>query len=186
MDPEPRVRTLYAWEIAEASKIYGGKIHYDRVRIHENDPRPDNLDRASRRLRRMPPLPPGGHNAMTIGNHCFFPVALPVSLPEPGPERARTVGWLMHELGHVWQFQRWGWAYLFRAIWVQMRKRTAAYELPDIAGLRKLREQGVTLFDFSVEQQGDVFKYCYLNLCDHGEDSEAYQAYAAFVGDIHA
>ena len=110
MAPEPRVRSLYAWEIAEASKVYRNKLNYSRVRIHENDPRPDALDRASRRLRQMPPLPPGGHNAMTIGNHCFFPVELPVALPEPGFARASTVGWLMHELGHAWQYQRWGWA----------------------------------------------------------------------------
>ncbi len=186
MEPEPRVRSLYAWEIAEASKIYRDRLDYSRGRIHENDPRPDNIDRASRKLRRMPPLPPGRHNAMTIGNHCFFPVELPAALPEPGPERANTVGWLMHELGHAWQFQRFGWAYLFRAIWVQMKERTAAYDLPDIAGLVRLREQGKTFFDFSVEQQGDLFKYCYLNLCDFGEESEAYRAYAAFVQDIHA
>jgi hypothetical protein len=184
--PEPRVRTLYAWEIAEASKVYGSSLNYSRVRIHENDPRPDSLDQASRKLRRMKSLPLGGHNAMTIGNHCFFPIELPVALPEPGFARASTVGWLMHELGHVWQFQRWGWAYLFRAIWVQMTKKAAAYELPDLAGLKQMRAGGITFFDFSVEQQGDLFRNCYLTLSDQGEESEAYQVYSTYVKDIHA
>jgi hypothetical protein len=166
--------------------VYHNKLNYSRVRVHENDPRPDNLDRFSRKLRRMPPLPPDGHNAMTIGNHCIFPVKLPESLPELGFARASTVGWLMHELGHAWQFQRWGWAYLFRAIWVQMTKKTAAYDLPGVAGLKQLRDQGVRFFDFSVEQQGDLFKYCYLTLCDDGETSEPYEVYASFVQDIYA
>jgi len=184
MKSEPRSRSLYAWEVAEANKVFRGRLDYSRVVIHENDPRPDMLDRAARRLRRMPPLTHGSHNAFTIGNHCFFPVTLPEVLPPPGPQRAASLGWLIHELGHAWQFQHMGWSYILRAIWVQIRQRSAAYDLPDLPELKALRAGGRTILQFSMEQQCELIRFCYLAQ-DSGEDSEAYQVYHSYVQDIY-
>ncbi len=169
-------RSLYAWEVTEASKVFAGELQYDRVVIHENDPRPDLVDRVSRRLRGMPPLPEDRHNAITIGNHCFFPVALPETPPPPGVDRTRTLGWLMHELGHAWQFQHTGWRYFFRAIWVQMTRKEKVYALPNPAVLAQMRAEGRTLFHFNVEQQCDLLKLFYL--AEDGEERRVYEMYA--------
>ncbi len=179
MNPKPRVRSLYAWEVTEASQVFAGELAYDRVVVHENDPRPDLVDQVSRRLRGMPPLPEGRHNAFTIGNHCFFPVALPETLPPPGADRSRTLGWLMHELGHAWQFQHTGWRYFFQAIWVQMMMKEKVYLLPDLSTLDGMRAEGRTLFHFTVEQQCDLLKLFYL-----AEEGEERRVYGMYAGDI--
>jgi len=40
-----RTRLLYDWEAAEAYKVFGGSLHYDRVRIHECATWTDAIDR---------------------------------------------------------------------------------------------------------------------------------------------
>lgn len=60
----------------------------------------------------------------------------------------------IHEMAHVWQFQRLGSVYIPRALWAQ---RTAqGYDYGGIAALQKAIEQGKTLTDFNYEQQADI------------------------------
>ena len=148
-----RICPLYEWEIIEAHKVFANRLDYEQVRIHEEMALPDTFDRYSRQLRRMPALEPGRHNAMTIGNHCLFPVTLPETLPAPDDPGDYAIGWLIHELTHAWQFQHYGWSYIFQAAWVQLRQRNQVYALPNPDFLIQKRAEGWTFFNFSVEQQ---------------------------------
>ena len=179
-----RVRPLYRWEILEARKVFADRLDYDQVRIHEAMPLPDTIDRISRKLRGMPALAPGRHNAMTVGNHCLFPVFLPEVLPPPDDPADYATGWLIHELTHVWQFQHIGWLYIFQAIWVQLRQKSLVYTLPDPDSLIQKRAEGWTFFTFSVEQQGDLARLFYYAQRDPNRTNPVAEAYSLYMQDL--
>jgi hypothetical protein len=64
-----------------------------------------------------------------------------------------------HELMHVYQFQKFGFVYIFRAILAQHSK--AGYDYGGIDGLTLARENGKTLFDFNFEQQASIIEHYY-------------------------
>lgn len=163
-----RVRPLYAWEIAEARSVFGDQLAYERVRVHEGVSWPDTLDRLGRWLKRTAPPRADEHNAITLGYHCFFPVPMPrIGFPPgdpqdlPNPEDS-AVSWLIHELTHVWQFQRLGWRVLWRALMAQLREGEAVYDYGGPEGLFGRSAAGWTLHDFNLEQQGAIAASYYL------------------------
>ena len=176
----PSTRRLYPWEIDLLQEIFAGCLDYQAVRIHECSRWPDALDRLSRRLRRMPAS--GGHNAVTLGNHLFFPVSLPQRPPAPGSPEIALVAWLVHELAHAWQYQRLGWPYLWRAVRVQVQLKARAYDFGGEQGLQEQRQHGCSLQDFNLEQQGDILRTYYLRRCQ-GKDISAW---AQYIDDIHS
>ncbi len=167
-------RRLHAWEIQEARRIFGTRLDYEAVRIHECAGWPDALDRAGRRLKRMPP--PSVPNAVTLGNSCYFPVHLPEVLLLPAHVEFFKIPWLMHELAHTWQYQRYGWIYLAKAIAAQVRGGSKAYEFGGEEGLRKALEQGCKFSDFGFEQQGEFCRAYYYRLA-HKKDITAWQPF---------
>ena len=60
----------------------------------------------------------------------------------------------IHEMVHVWQYQRLGSVYIPRALYAQ--RTPEGYNYGGIAALRQMAEQGRGLADFNFEQQGDV------------------------------
>jgi len=154
---------MYLWEIDEARKVFGDGLDYQRVRIHECNPWPNRIDRIGRRLKGMPAstLP----NAITLGNHCIFPVRLPEELPPFDHPQHYKIGWLVHELTHAWQFQQMGWWYVVDALTAQMRGKAAAYDYGEEEGLKMRRREGWTLHKFNLEQQGDIARVYYDRLC---------------------
>ena len=179
-----RVRSLYEWEKLEARKVFADRLDYDRVRIHEAVSFPDTIDRFSRKLRGMPALAESRHNAMTIGNHCLFPVFLPEDLPDPADPADYATGWLIHELTHAWQYQHIGWRYIFQAIWVQFRLKNLVYDLPDPDTLIQMHAEGRTFFSFSVEQQGDLTRLYYYAQRNPKQANYSFEAYALYVRDL--
>ena len=173
-----RVRPLYDWEIAEARTVFGDRLQYERVRVHECATWTDLIDRIGRRLKRLPPPGLDEHNSITLGNTCFFPVQRPEALTPP--DDPFGMGWLIHELTHAWQFQQMGWFYLLRALTAQFRERDKAYDFGDAEGLRAARRDKWTLFDFNPEQQGDIAKTYYIRVRS-GQDVSAWLPY---IGDI--
>jgi hypothetical protein len=172
------------WEITEAHKVFASRLDYEQVRIHENMALPDTIDRYSRKLRGMPALSQGRHNAMTIGNHCLFPISLPEALPSSADPSDYATGWLIHELTHAWQFQHIGWRYIFQAVWVQLRQRSQAYALPDPDSLIQKRTEGWTFFTFSVEQQGDLTRLYYYTQRNLDGNKNALEAYTLYIQDL--
>jgi hypothetical protein len=69
--PRPKVhrRALSAAELAESQMVFGDGLDYTRVRINEGSSLPGRMGRIGARLRGAPPPE---HNAITLGNTCYF------------------------------------------------------------------------------------------------------------------
>lgn len=63
---------------------------------------------------------------------------------------------LVHELVHVWQFQRFGSVYILRALLAQRTPR--GYDYGGIGPLDDARQQGVALRPFNYEQQASIIE----------------------------
>jgi hypothetical protein len=176
----PLTRTLYAWEIQEARRVFGESLAYERVRIHECARWPATLDRIGRRLKGMPP--PERPNAVTLGNHCYFPVRLPQAPPEPETDEFYHLLWLIHELTHVWQFQQYGWRYLFRSLSAQFGLGAAVYDFGGEEGLLQAILDGLCLRDFNPEQQGDICRDYYHRL----RLDKTLRAWQPFIGELQS
>jgi len=122
---KPNTRRLTEREIALARSVFGETIDYQKVRVDERS----HIGCRQYRFAYV-----GFHFVNSWGK-----------LSDPH---------FIHEMVHVWQFQRLGSIYIPRALWAQ---RTAeGYNYGGIAALQKAVEQGRTLADFNYEQQGDI------------------------------
>jgi hypothetical protein len=170
----PSVRRLHPWEIEAARIVFGDNLDYDQVRVHECTTWTDQIDKIGRRLKRMPPLET--HNALTLGNHCYFPVRLPdhpVGVDHPDHYK---LCWLIHEITHAWQYQKLGWRYLAMALQAQFTGKAAAYDFGQEEGLKKRRKDGWSLKKFNLEQQGDIARSYYERI-QRGQDISEWQPY---------
>jgi hypothetical protein len=181
-DPcEKLVRGLYEWEVEEFQPVFGSSLKFEQVRIHECTSWPDQMDRLGRKLKGMPPPGKDSHNAITLGNHCIFPVPLPKELPRPGDVDRYKMDWLVHELTHAWQYQQMGWVYLWKALRAQFREKELAYDFGGEGGLLKSRQKQIPFKKFNPEQQGNITQAYYLRL-KAGKDVSAWQS---FIDEIH-
>lgn len=172
---KPSVRPLYAWEITEARRVFANQLNYERVRVHECASWPNFINRVGMRLKGMD-VSKAAPNAITLGNHCYFPVRLlETPVPSGDPEHYK-ICWLMHELTHAWQFQHMGWRYLAMALYAQIRFKSTAYQYGGESGLLKSFKSGQMLDFFNLEQQGDITRDYYQRLCV-SEDVSAWLPY---------
>jgi len=155
------IRKMYAWEIDEFGLIFGESLDFSRVRIVECTRWPDTFDRIGRRLKGMSPPKENEHNAVTLGNRCFFPIKLPQILVAITDPESYKLDWLAHELTHVWQFQHQGWLYLWRALRAQFRDKQFAYNYEGEEGLKKSRKKSKIFKQFNPEQQGNIVQDYY-------------------------
>lgn len=168
------VRRLHPWEVQEARRVFGDTLRYEQIRIHECAGWTNSLSIFTARLRRTPYS--GIDNAVTLGNHCYFPVRMPQLLPLPGQAQFSRLPWLIHELTHCWQYQHLGWRYFIRAISVQIRRGPKAYIYGGVNTLEQSHLQGFRFSDFNLEQQGEITRDFYHRLV-RGEDVSAYQPF---------
>lgn len=171
-------RPLSAWEIQEARRIFGNRVNYDLVRVHENAAWPNIPYRISLKLRRLPYK--DENNAITLGNHLYFPVQLPKEPVIPGDPDFYKLPWLFHELTHAWQYQRLGWSYLVSALTSQIRLGPKAYNFGGEDGLVASFHLGQRLTDFNLEQQADIVSSYYTRLVQNSEVS----AWLPFIKEI--
>jgi hypothetical protein len=176
MSPESKssVRPLYAWEIHEARFVFGNQLQYEAVRIHENVSWPNAVNSIGMRLKGLPPVVV--QNAITLGNHCYFPVKLLEEFVPPGNPEHGNISWLIHELTHAWQYQHLGWRYLTMALQAQIKMGATAYQYGGEQGLIDCFQKGWKLADFNLEQQGDIARDYYERLST-GEDIAAWLPY---------
>jgi len=168
-------RPLSALERAEADLVFGAAIDYARVVVVEDAGWPDTLARIAARFSGSPPPT---HNAVTLGNHCYFPVKLRTDQQPFDSNSISDMAWLVHELAHVWQYQRSGPVYLGQALWAQFRLGPQAYSYGWEAGLRQATLDGRTLADFNREQQGEIARHYYYRT-RQGQDVGAWEPFAA-------
>jgi hypothetical protein len=164
-------RRLTPTEIAEARRVFDSGFDYTRAFVSENAAWPDWIDavgaKVQKRMRHK-----GEHNAVTLGNTSYFPVALKTAEEDLSGGYLRDISWLMHELVHQWQYQRWGWRYLTGALGVQLREGRLAYDYrrgqPSLeAALQAAHAEGRRLASFNPEQQGDLARDYYVRLKQH-------------------
>ena len=173
-----KVRNLYSWEITEARYVFADQLDYYSVRIHEYSKWPNYIDRFSNFLRRAERS--NTHNAITLGNHCFFPIELPRNPTSISDSEYYKICWLIHELTHVWQYQKLGWKYLYMALRDQIRLGRKAYDFGGEKGLHAYHKKGVKLKELNLEQQGDLTRTYYERICT-GEDVTAWSPYISEI-----
>lgn len=122
---KPNTRRLTAQEIALARTVFGETIDYHKVRLDEKS------FIGCRQFR----FAYVGFYFINSWGKLFDPV-------------------LIHELVHVWQYQRLGSVYIPRALWAQ--RTPEGYDYGGISALKKALEQGKALTDFNYEQQADI------------------------------
>lgn len=170
----PLTRNLYAWEVQEARRVFGGSLAYEKVRVHECAAWPHTIDRLGRFLKGMPP--PNNPNAITLGYHAYFPVRLLETLAPPEHAQRHLLNWLIHELTHAWQYQRMGWGYILKALRAQFAAGAQAYDFGGEEGLRQALAASHSFLDFNPEQQGDICRSYYDRL-SRGLDVSAWQPF---------
>ena len=122
---KPNTRRLTEREIVLARSVFGKTVDYQKVRVDERS----HIGCRQYRFAYV-----GFHFVNSWGK-----------LSDPH---------FIHEMVHVWQFQRLGSVYIPRALWAQ--RTPEGYNYGGISSLKKAAEQGKTLADFNYEQQGDI------------------------------
>ncbi len=173
-------RNLYSWEQQEAETVFSASIDYQRIIVHEGVRWTNVVDDWSRSLRCIPARPHYQQNAIAIGFHCYFPVCLPTTCLVGNDNFRLSMGWLIHELVHVWQFQSMGWKYLTSTLIAHIREGVDVYDYGGVANLEKLRLDGVSLKDYNLEQQAAILQDAYLNIYD----SDCSSVWGAFIADV--
>jgi hypothetical protein len=121
---EPVGRKLSDAEIAELRKVYGDSIDYDKIRVKVGD---DAMT--------------VGGNARTIGNTIYI------------PEGKLTNDLLVHESGHVWQFQHGGDDYMGESLFAQTFGEGYDYQ----QGI----DEGKSWSELNPEQQAELLQQAY-------------------------
>ncbi|MEM1121358.1 MAG: hypothetical protein AAGJ18_12975 [Bacteroidota bacterium] len=124
-------RPMHDWEIQLAQSIFGNSIDYQPVRIDE---------RAW--------LGPKQYHFFYVSFHL-------INSWEQMPNHI-----LIHELMHIWQYQRIGAIYTVRALIAQRTRM--GYDYGGIRGIQEKIANGQSLLDFNLEQQADVVADCFL------------------------
>jgi len=153
-------RRLRPTEIVEAQEIFGSEVAYARVWIHERARWPDWLARIGSVLTRQPP--PSGGNAVTLGPNIYFPRRLRTEAANFESRLFGDMGWLIHELTHIWQHGHGGYRYALSALRAQLRHGATVYDYGGEKGLAAASARNAGLSDFNPEQQGDILRDYYL------------------------
>ena len=141
-------RHLTTTEVQEAKLVFGTALKTDDIVISEGGP-----------------MTVGGYSR-TVPDRIYL---APGSVDMPN---------LIHELTHVWQYQRGeGWGDLPGLIWEAV---VGTYDYGREGGLRDAWEKGTAFSEFTTEQQGDILEDYYVRLKAHRDVS----AYEPFVNDV--
>lgn len=152
-------RPLHRWEVELAKSVYGDTVNYRRVRI-------DELAVAGPKQKRF----------------CYVSFHLVNSW---GPMRNST---FIHELMHVWQYEKMGALYMVNALRAQ--NSIMGYNYGGLTALKEYLEKGKNLQDFNPEQQADIVADYYLIKngyspqwgCGSREDLAVYEKFIEDLG----
>ncbi|TVQ11345.1 MAG: DUF4157 domain-containing protein [Bacteroidetes bacterium] len=133
-------RPMTSTEKSEAQKVFGNKIDYSLVRIDEYSliawigKKKENAD----------------NMAVTTFHTINF------SRKIEAQKGTSDMAWLIHELVHVWQYEKMGAMYMARAVHAQ---NNAGYDYKGIDKLQEKQDEGLN--GFNLEQQGDIISDYY-------------------------
>ena len=143
-EPPPPVkmgkgRGLTEDEIANARSMYGDKIDYSKVRVITGG----DMTFWGKILTHK-------GDAVVWGNTIYFPNDKEKNTMY---SQDRDSGWLVHEMGHVYQYQEHGWSYVPRSAWDQVTKGKDAYKYEI--------KPGKDFSKYGIEQQADIVRDYY-------------------------
>ncbi|MDA8243878.1 MAG: hypothetical protein M0025_07130 [Elusimicrobia bacterium] len=131
-------RPLNDTELEAARSIYGDKIDYSKVRIITGK----DMTLWGRILTH-------GGAAVTWGNTIYYPNENGVSVYNP----ETMTDWNVHEMTHVYQYQKDGWSYAAKSVIEQLRKGQGAYSYQ--------LEPGKPFNKYGIEQQARMVQDYY-------------------------
>jgi len=154
---KPRMRSLTKSEIHIAQRFFASSIDYKVVRINDQ-----MLSQLKKKAHAYVSI-----NTINYDRHISEPI-------------------LIHELVHVWQYQKYGSMYIYRALSAQRTRE--GYDYGGVEGLYKSMMNQRKLVDFNFEQQGAIIEdYCRLLLSPIESPSpliySTYEYYAAQLRD---
>lgn len=126
-----KTRPLHDWEIKMAKTVYGNSIDYQLVRIDET---------------------------AWAGPKQFHFCYVSFNLINCWKKMANHI--LIHELMHIWQYQKMGAIYMVRALIAQHTHM--GYNYGGVEEICKKLANGEQISDFNFEQQADVVADCFL------------------------
>jgi hypothetical protein len=167
-------RELSDRERQEAFIVFGSGLDLDKPRVVEGVSWPNWPARLVAWLRRQPS--PQSDNAITLGSRMNFPRPLRTAAADLAAGQIDDMAWLIHELTHVWQYQRMGPIYLVKAVWSHLHSGEEVYEYGGEPGLTTARAEGKSLDGFNLEQQGDIARDYYRRR-SLGQDTSAWEVF---------
>ncbi|MCJ7512428.1 MAG: DUF4157 domain-containing protein [Anaerolineales bacterium] len=165
-------RSLSSWELGECRRVFGESIAWERVQVFEDRAWPRWLSAVGAKLRRQPPP---AHNAVTLGHRMYFSRRLNTHPGGPQPQRRSDLAWLVHELTHVWQYERHGPRALRDAAKLHLGSGVDPYAYGGEAGLSP-SPAPKSLADFNMEQQAEIAGDYYSRLAS-GQDTQAWEPF---------
>jgi hypothetical protein len=133
-------RPMNGSEISEAKKVFGSSVDYSLVRIDEYS--------------LIAHIGKKNVGSDTMAVVTFHTVNFSRKIDaQPGTS---DMAWLIHELTHVWQYERMGAIYMAKAIHAQ---DNAGYDYGGVEALEENAGEGMSAFN--LEQQGDIMRDYY-------------------------
>lgn len=152
---QPNIRLLNEVEKELVVRYFGTSIHPDNVRINA---------RMHRRIRLLA-LAFVSFNTIHFDEKISTPV-------------------FIHEMVHVWQYQRFGSVYIFRALKAQRSSEGYDYGGPEVLYHKMLGNHRFLNFNF--EQQGEIFEdYCKMRESDVVNNTMALASFEYFVKQVN-
>ena len=168
-------RKLSPHESIEAQLVFGASIAYERVTINEEVAWPNWVGRIGSWLSRTEAP---SNNAVALGNKLYFSKRLLTDNSADPVGSLNEMAWLIHELTHVWQYQRVGLIYFTQVMWAHVRDKSEIYNYGFEPGLQKALTRGGQLENFNREQQGEIARHYYYRL-KMGKDVSAWRPFIA-------
>jgi hypothetical protein len=148
------LRKLSEEELAMANKIFSNEIDYSQIYITE----------------KTIPFKPRLFFAYVSFNSINCIKEIPPSI-------------LIHELVHIWQYQRYGSVYIYRALKAQNSK--AGYDYGGIKGLMDKLKKEDGLLEFNFEQQAEIIEDYYKLSSQSIVDRSALDIYSSYVRQLY-
>lgn len=101
-----------------------------------------------------------------------------INLPRTGRHTRANLPIVVHELTHVYQYERVGSRYLGEAIYVLIKTKRDCYNYGGVEGLHSACAAGRSFADFNREQQAKITQD-YFDLHEKGSDVTAYEPFLA-------